>query len=152
MPEHVLADGAEPLDKLFGLVRRWNSDHGCPAHLKLGKARWWLRCWTATTTPSATARSCRPTTIRRQGFAGKEFKQVMEAMGLPLLRPDRKDQTYRNIYLQAECASGSSPQSRPLTPSRGFHPSRPTPTGVAAGIWHTTGPPASPVNDHVYDH
>ena len=32
----------------------------------------------------------------RQGFAGKEFKQHSKAMGLTLLRPDRKDETYRN--------------------------------------------------------
>jgi Transposase DDE domain len=31
-----------------------------------------------------------------KGFAGKEFKQLTEAMGLELLRPDRKDETYRN--------------------------------------------------------
>lgn len=31
-----------------------------------------------------------------KGFAGKEFKELTEAMGLRLLRPDRKDETYRN--------------------------------------------------------
>jgi hypothetical protein len=31
-----------------------------------------------------------------KGFAGKEFKQLTAAMGLQLLRPDRKDETYRN--------------------------------------------------------
>ena len=31
-----------------------------------------------------------------KGFAGKEFKQLTESMGLELLRPDRKDETYRN--------------------------------------------------------
>jgi hypothetical protein len=31
-----------------------------------------------------------------KGFAGREFKQATEAMGLRLLRPDRKDETYRN--------------------------------------------------------
>lgn len=31
-----------------------------------------------------------------KGFAGKQFQQVTEAMGLRLLRPDRKDETYRN--------------------------------------------------------
>lgn len=29
-----------------------------------------------------------------KGFAGKEFKQITEAMGLRLRRPDRKDETY----------------------------------------------------------
>ncbi len=31
-----------------------------------------------------------------KGFAGKRFKQLTDAMGLRLLRPDRKDETYRN--------------------------------------------------------
>lgn len=31
-----------------------------------------------------------------KGFAGREFKQTTEAMGLRLLRPDRRDETYRN--------------------------------------------------------
>ncbi len=34
-----------------------------------------------------------------KGFAGKEFKQLADAMGLHLLRPDRKDETYRNGHL-----------------------------------------------------
>jgi hypothetical protein len=31
-----------------------------------------------------------------KGFAGQEFKALTETMGLRLLRPDRKDETYRN--------------------------------------------------------
>lgn len=31
-----------------------------------------------------------------KGFAGKDFKARTESMGLSLLRPDRKDETYRN--------------------------------------------------------
>ena len=31
-----------------------------------------------------------------KGFAGKEFETLTDAMGLRLLRPDRKDETYRN--------------------------------------------------------
>ncbi len=31
-----------------------------------------------------------------KGFAGRQFHQLTEAMGLRLLRPDRKDETYRN--------------------------------------------------------
>jgi hypothetical protein len=31
-----------------------------------------------------------------KGFAGKQFTQLTESMGLELLRPDRKDETYRN--------------------------------------------------------
>lgn len=31
-----------------------------------------------------------------KGFAGKKFKQLTDSIGLRLLRPDRKDETYRN--------------------------------------------------------
>jgi hypothetical protein len=31
-----------------------------------------------------------------KGFSGKEFKELTERMALQLLRPDRKDETYRN--------------------------------------------------------
>jgi hypothetical protein len=31
-----------------------------------------------------------------KGFAGREFKQITDTMGLRLLRPDRRDETYRN--------------------------------------------------------
>ncbi|MGH4011163.1 MAG: IS982 family transposase, partial [Pseudonocardiaceae bacterium] len=31
-----------------------------------------------------------------KSFAGREFKHLTDAMGLRLLRPDRKDETYRN--------------------------------------------------------
>jgi hypothetical protein len=31
-----------------------------------------------------------------KGFAGREFKALTDTMGLQLLRPDRKDETYRN--------------------------------------------------------
>ncbi len=31
-----------------------------------------------------------------KGFAGREFKQLTDAMGLRLLRPDRTGETYRN--------------------------------------------------------
>jgi Transposase DDE domain len=31
-----------------------------------------------------------------KGFAGREFKQLTDSLGLRLLRPDRKDETYRN--------------------------------------------------------
>ncbi|MFD2495143.1 IS982 family transposase, partial [Amycolatopsis jiangsuensis] len=36
------------------------------------------------------------TLLADKGFAGKEFKKLTAAMGLELLRPDRKDETYRN--------------------------------------------------------
>jgi hypothetical protein len=31
-----------------------------------------------------------------KGFSGREFKAITETMGIELLRPDRKDETYRN--------------------------------------------------------
>lgn len=31
-----------------------------------------------------------------KGFSGKKFKQLVDSMGVRLLRPDRKDETYRN--------------------------------------------------------
>lgn len=34
-----------------------------------------------------------------KGFAGREFAQLTGAMGLRLLRPDRRDETYRNGHL-----------------------------------------------------
>jgi len=34
--------------------------------------------------------------VADKGFTGKDFKQLTETMGLELLRPDRKDETYRN--------------------------------------------------------
>ena len=34
--------------------------------------------------------------VADKGFAGREFKELTESMGLELLRPDRKDETYRN--------------------------------------------------------
>jgi hypothetical protein len=34
-----------------------------------------------------------------KGFAGKAFKQTTDAMGLTLLRPDRRDETYTNGHL-----------------------------------------------------
>lgn len=34
-----------------------------------------------------------------KGFAGREFAEFTEAMGLRLLRPDRNDETYRNGHL-----------------------------------------------------
>lgn len=87
-----------------------------------------------------------------KGFAGTAFKQHTEAMGLHLLRPDRRDETYRNGNL------GGTRQwiesvNQTLKGQLGLesHGGR-TPTAVftrvaqrllalAAGIWHnwTTG-------------
>jgi hypothetical protein len=87
-----------------------------------------------------------------KGFAGNEFKQHTEAMGLTLLRPDRKDETYRNANLGGvrqwiESVNQTLKGQLDLE----YHGAR-TPTGVitrvaqrllalAAGIWHnwTTG-------------
>lgn len=35
-------------------------------------------------------------TLADKGFAGKQFKLFTAGMGLRLLRPDRRDETYRN--------------------------------------------------------
>jgi hypothetical protein len=43
-----------------------------------------------------------------KGFAGREFKALTETMGLRLLRPDRKDETYRNLS-SAECRQTRPP-------------------------------------------
>lgn len=87
-----------------------------------------------------------------KGFAGAEFKQITDAMGLHLLRPDRKDETYRNGNLGGvrqwiESVNQTLKGQLHLEDHGGR-----TPTGVltritqrllalAAGIWHnwTTG-------------
>ena len=87
-----------------------------------------------------------------KGFAGREFKQATEAMGLRLLRPDRKDETYRNGNLGGvrqwiESVNQTLKGQLDLEEHGGR-----TPAGVftrvaqrllatAAGIWHnrTTG-------------
>ena len=87
-----------------------------------------------------------------KGFAGAEVNQITDAMGLRLLRPDRKDETYRNGNL-----GGVRPWIESVTQTLTGqldledHGGR-TPAGVftriaqrllalAAGIWHnwTTG-------------
>ncbi len=87
-----------------------------------------------------------------KGFAGKEFKGLTDAMGLHLLRPDRKDETYRNSNLGGvrqwiESVNQTLKDQLDLEDHGGR-----TPAGVstriaqrllamAAGIWHnwTTG-------------
>jgi hypothetical protein len=87
-----------------------------------------------------------------KGFAGTEFKQLTDAMGLRLLRPDRKDETYRNGNLGGvrqwiESVNQTLKGQLDLEDHGGR-----TPAGVftrvaqrllamAAGIWHnwTTG-------------
>jgi hypothetical protein len=87
-----------------------------------------------------------------KGFAGTGFKQLTDAMGLRLLRPDRKDETYRNGNLGSvrqwiESVNHTLKGQLDLEGHGGR-----TPAGVftriaqrllvmAAGIWHnwTTG-------------
>jgi hypothetical protein len=94
-----------------------------------------------------------------KGFAGKEFKQLTDAMGLRLLRPDRKDETYRNGNLGGQHASGSSQSTRASKdsstskttaagPPPGCSPASPNGSWLWPPASGTTGPPASPANDH----
>lgn len=87
-----------------------------------------------------------------KGFSGKAFKQLTENMGIRLLRPDRKDETYRNGNLGGvrqwiESVNDTLKGQLDLESHGGR-----TPAGVftriaqrllamAAGIWHnwTTG-------------
>ena len=87
-----------------------------------------------------------------KGFAGRQFQQITERMGLRLLRPDRKDETYTNGNLGGvrqwiESVNQTLKGQLDLEAHGGR-----TPTGVftrvaqrllalAAGIWHnwTTG-------------
>jgi hypothetical protein len=87
-----------------------------------------------------------------KGFAGKKFKELTDAMGLRLLRPDRTDETYHNGNLGGvrqwiESVNQTLKGQLDLESHRGR-----TPAGVltrvaqrllamAAGIWHnwTTG-------------
>ena len=82
-----------------------------------------------------------------QGLAGTAFQQLTQDMGLTLLRPDRKDQTYRNGNLGG-VRQWIESVNQTLTGQLDLeaHGGR-TPTGVftrvaqrllalAAGIWH----------------
>ena len=87
-----------------------------------------------------------------KGFAGKEFKAHTQAMGLTLLRPDRKDETYRNGNLGGVRQWIESVNQTLKGQLDLEHHGARTPAGVftrvaqrllamAAGIWHnwTTG-------------
>lgn len=82
-----------------------------------------------------------------KGFSGKPFKELTEQMGLNLLRPDRKDETYRNGNLGG-VRQWIESVNQTLKSQLGLerHGGR-TPTGaftrvahrllaMAAGIWH----------------
>ena len=82
-----------------------------------------------------------------KGFAGKQFKHLTEAMGLRLLRPDRKDETYRNGNLGGVRQWIESVNQTLKGQLDLEHHGGRTPTGVfsriaqrllalAAGIWH----------------
>jgi hypothetical protein len=82
-----------------------------------------------------------------KGFAGKQFKRLTDGMGLRLMRPDRRDETYRNGHLggvRQRIESVNQTLKGQLDLER--HGGR-TPQGVftrvaqrllamAAGIWH----------------
>jgi hypothetical protein len=87
-----------------------------------------------------------------KGFAGRQFKKLTDDLGLRLLRPDRKDETYRNGNLGG-VRQWIESVNQTLKAQLGLeqHGAR-TPAGVltrvaqrllalAAGIWHnwTTG-------------
>ena len=82
-----------------------------------------------------------------KGFSGKEFKALTETMALRLLRPDRKDESYRNGSL-GQVRQWIESVNQTLKSQLGLerHAGR-TPAGVfarvaqrllamAAGIWH----------------
>jgi hypothetical protein len=87
-----------------------------------------------------------------KGLSGKEFKQLIRAMGLRLLRPDRKDETYRNGNLggvrqwiesvnQTLKGQLDLEQHGGRTPHRVFTCVAQRLLAMAAGIWNnrTTG-------------
>lgn len=99
-----------------------------------------------------------------KGFAGKGFKTLTEAMGLELLRPDRKDETYRNGNLGG-VRQWIESVNQTLKGQLGLeaHGGR-TPTGVftrvaqrltamATGIWHNWTTSATSKRSLIaYDH
>jgi hypothetical protein len=111
-----------------------------------------VRCWrprsTTTTTSSVTAKSC----LADKSFSGKDFKKLTEAMGVRPLRPDRKDETYRNGNLggvrqriesvnQTLKGQLNLEQHGARTPAGVFTRTAQRLLAMAAGIWHnwTTG-------------
>ena len=124
-------------EALPGLHRRRDADHVVPGQPQDRGTRGGRRpAATTTTTSSAPGRLL----LADKGFAGKEFKQLTDAMGLRLLRPDRKDETYRNGNLGGvrqwiESVNQTLKSQLDLedhgarTPARSVHPRRTAPTG-----------------------
>jgi hypothetical protein len=118
--------------------------------LRLGRTRQlWLLCVTFAMVLGVEAlprlrrrRDAGQVLLADKGFAGKEFKQLTEAMRVGLLRPDRRDETYRNGNLggvrpdrigQPDPQRPTGPRSARRThPARRVHPSRAAPTGHGA--------------------
>jgi hypothetical protein len=82
-----------------------------------------------------------------KGFAGKQFQQFADAMGVHLLRPDRRDETYRNGNLGGvrqwiESVNQSLERQLDLEDHGGRTPAGVVTRiaqrllGLAAGIWH----------------
>jgi len=92
-----------------------------------------------------------------KGFAGREFKQATEAMGLRLLRPDRKNETYRNGNLgrvrqsiesvNQTLKANSTSKPTADAPQPGSSPASPSDCSPWPPASGTTGQPASPAKD-----
>jgi hypothetical protein len=87
-----------------------------------------------------------------KGFAGAELKQTTATMGLRLLRPDRKDETYRNGNLggvrQWIESVNQTLKTTARGPSPGYSPASPNACWPSPPGSGTTGPPVTPANDH----
>ncbi|GAB3875719.1 IS982 family transposase [Kibdelosporangium lantanae] len=78
-----------------------------------------------------------------KGFSGKPFKKLTESKGIRLLRPDRKDETYRNGNLggvrqwiesvNQTLKVNSTSNGMADAPCRGVHPGRPAPARDGRG-------------------
>jgi len=93
-----------------------------------------------------------------KGFSGQPFKKLTEQMGLVLLRPDRKDETYTNGNLGSirqwiESVTKPSKANSTWKPTADAPPPACSPASPS-DCWPwppasgTTGPPTSPANDH----
>jgi hypothetical protein len=95
-----------------------------------------------------------------KGFAGREFAQLTDSLGLRLLRPDRRDETRPTATAtSAASVNGSNRSTKPSkanstskTTARAPWPEYSPASPNAYSPWPppsgTTGPPQSPANDH----